>query len=109
MTIKATLWAAGTGEEREMEIISTDKASGTAIVSPTDWDSKGMYFNNRPEWFVEMSDLNEIRLTCERCGAEHDPAGACSCGWDWRKAEPMSDEDDAIATQEMHRMDYGGR
>lgn len=95
--IKATYLEFGTGREIEVEVLGGDPEAHTATVSPVEWDSNGLWFNNRPRWTVYRSALIEVRVKCQ-CGTEYDPAGKCpECGLDWR--EPVSDQQDTEETR----------
>jgi hypothetical protein len=97
-----------TGEETEVEILKTDKASGTAVVTPQGWRGSGFWWDNKPEWFVEIFRLSEIRITCKHCGEDFDPAGTCpACGWNWKNSD-ISDEQDAAETQAELNAYYRG-
>lgn len=104
--IRATYLTPGTGEERPVEVLSASKETKTAEVSPLDWRGSGWWWDNTPKWHVDQFSLLDIRVVCPACGEEFDPAGTCSCGYDWRTSP--TDQEDAEATQEQLKSFFRG-
>ncbi len=94
--IRATYIEPYTGAELEVEILQASPKFSTAVVTPAEWHPKSPYYwEKRPELFVERDDLVNLRVVCQSCGEEFDPAGKCeACGWDWREMTADDENDE---------------